>query len=398
MAAHAQRKHAILSASSAGRWLACTPSARLEEKFLQSNPEKPSEYSEEGTLAHELAELTLRLNLGEIDITAFGKENKKLLGHRFFKEEMLDYVDGYVSCVLQKYSEAHEQDSGAVILLESKLDFSHIVEQGFGTGDVVILHSDTVTIIDLKYGKGVKVDAQNNPQLRLYGIGAAGVAELYGKVDKVEMIIVQPRLDHISTELLTIEELNQWADEVVKPSAEKAYLGEGEQVTGSHCKFCKVKGICRAYADQQLALARYEFKDPYLMSDNEVAEVYRYSSMIQDWANAVAEYMLDQALKGKKFEGFKVVEGTSKRTWASESRTEDTLNNMGYAPYEYMNSKLKGITDIKKLVGAAAFVEKIEPLIVKPDGKPTLVPDSDPRLPYGVSQIENDFGKGGEND
>lgn len=391
--AHSERQHAILSASSAERWLSCTPSARLEEKFNQSNPKKSSVHADEGTLAHEFAELKLRYILGRLNENTFAKEFKKIVKSELFKPEMADYVDGYVQFVLDKFAEAQEEDPLAEILLESKLDFSNYVENGFGTGDVVIYAKKVVIIIDLKYGKGVQVDATNNPQLRLYGIGAANLFTLYQEVKGVAMYIVQPRLNSVSAEAMPYEELIEWADSVVKPTAEKAYIGEGEQVAGKHCKFCAVKGLCRAFADANLGLAKHEFKDPQLLSPSEIANVYNYIPMLQDWANAVGEYMLTRMLAGDKFTGYKVVEGKSNRKWADDHKVTELLSSE-FDPKVFTTTKLKGIADIQTVVGKEFFNAKLADLVVKPEGAPTIAPDWDKRPEFGASQIERDFSSG----
>lgn len=388
--AHSERQHAILSASSAERWLSCTPSARLEERFNQSNPKKSSIHADEGTLAHELAELKLRYLLGRLDEKTFNKELKKIEKNELYKTEMADYVDGYVQFVLDKFALAQEEDPLAEILLESKLDFSNYVENGFGTGDAVIYANKVVMIIDLKYGKGVEVDASNNPQLRLYGIGAANLFSLYQEVKGVAMYIVQPRLNSVSAEALWHNDLIEWAETVVKPTAEKAYIGEGEQVAGKHCKFCAVKGLCRAFADANLELAKHEFKDPQLLSPSEIANVYNYIPMLQDWANAVGEYMLSSMLQGETFEGYKLVEGKSNRKWADDQKVTELLSSE-FDPRVFTTTKLKGIADIQTIVGKEFFAEKLASLVVKPEGAPTIVPDWDKRPEYKANQIERDF-------
>src|SRR5690606_33442378 len=276
------RKHAILSASGAHRWLNCPLSARLEEHF----PDEPSTYAEEVTKAHKLAEGIL---LDKIDEPA--------------PDEMFEHVSRYVEVVLEKLT------PGADLYVEQRLDFSPWVPEGFGTGDAVIVSDEAIEIVDLKYGKGVKVDAEENPQLRLYALGAYNQFGMIYNFDRVRMTIVQPRLDHVSTEKLSLKELLQWGEEI-KPIAQKAFKGEGEFNPGPHCRFCRARRSCRARAEAILQMARYEFRKPELLSDEEVAEILAQAEELAAWAKDVKDFALSHAyLHGVKIPGFKVVEG-----------------------------------------------------------------------------------------
>jgi len=345
------RKHAILSASGAHRWLNCPPSARLEEHF----PDEPSPYAEEGTKAHKIAEGIL---LDKIDEPA-DETN-----------EMFEYVSRYVEVVLEKWI------PGAQLYVEQRLDFSPWVPEGFGTGDAVIVSDDVLEIIDLKYGKGVQVDAEGNPQLRLYALGAYNEFGALYDFQTVRMTIVQPRLDHVSTEELSLDELLAWGERI-KPIAQQAYEGKGEFKAGPHCRFCKARRTCRARAEANLELARYEFRKPELLSIEEVAEILAQAEELAAWAKDVKEYALTQAYRhGVKFPGWKVVEGRSTRKITDEAALAERLAAEDIDPYKKV---LKGISELEKEMGRKRFAELAADLIEKPPGKPTLVPESDKR-------------------
>ena len=347
-----KRKHAILSASGAHRWLNCPPSARLEAEL----PDEVSEYAAEGTKAHKIAEGIL---LDKIDEPAPDEMN-----------EMFEYVSRYVEVVLEKWI------PGAQLYIEQRLDFSPWVPEGFGTGDAVIVSDDVLEIIDLKYGKGVQVSAENNPQLRLYALGAYNEFGTLYDFQTVRMTIVQPRLDHVSTEELTLDELLEWGEQI-KPIAKQAYEGKGEFKAGDHCRFCKARRTCRARAEANLELAKYEFKKPELLSVEDVAEILAQAEELAAWAKDVKEYALTQAYRhGVKFPGWKVVEGRSTRKITDEAALAERLAAEDIDPYKKV---LKGITELEKEMGRKRFAELAADLIEKPPGRPTLVPESDKR-------------------
>lgn len=388
---HSERKHALLSASGASRWINCTPSARLEEE----RPDPGSSvFAEEGTLAHEFADLELRIKTHVGDVGPRSKYRKwktqqeRLKKHKLFRNEMLDYVAIYTSYVLEQYMQACKENPGAIIKIEERTDFSYLVPEGFGTSDANIINDGVLEIVDLKYGKGLKVDALGNPQMRLYALGLLRKFDLVYDIHTVKMTIVQPRLDHIDTETLSVGELQKWSVETVKPAALRAYDGLGDQNPGSWCKWCRVKPVCRGLANHNLNLAKMEFADPHTLTDVEVVEVYKQSQLLVDWANSVATYMLDEAVQGKKWDGYKLVEGRSVRKWADEKKAIEELVK-SYKKDEILNTKLKGIGDIEKLAGKG----KVNHLLIKPPGKPTLAPESDKRPALGIDQAKKDFDK-----
>ena len=355
------KKHAVLAPSAAHRWLTCTPSARLEERF----PDETSSYAEEGTKAHKIAEGLLR---GEIDDPTPDEMN-----------DMLEHVGQYVEVVMEKLT------PGADLYVEQYLDFSPWVPEGFGTGDAVIVSDEAIEIVDLKYGKGVKIDAEGNPQLRLYALGAYNQFGALYNFDKVRVTIVQPRLDHISSEELTVEELLKWGEEI-KPIAQKAFKGEGEFNPGPHCRFCKARRSCRARAEYHMNLARYEFKEPALLSVEEIAEILKQADDLAAWAKEVKEHALTLAFRdGVKIPGWKVVEGRSTRKIADEAALAEKLAAEGVDPFKQV---LKTITELEKAVGKKRFNEIAAGLIEKPPGRPTLVEETDKRPEINRAAID----------
>lgn len=262
-------KHAVLSASSSHRWLNCPPSVRLEESFEKTT----SVFAEEGTLAHEIGEIKLRKELGQIKQKEYVDKLSECVNSDLYSKDMTDYVDIYVDTCLEKFNEAKAGTADAIAIIEQKLDFSKWVPDGFGTGDFVVIADGTMEICDLKYGKGVAVSAIDNPQMRLYALGAITEFEFLYDIQNVKMTIIQPRLDSISTDEITVDELLTWANEYVKPRAELAIKGEGKFCAGDHCKFCRAKAVCKARADKNLELAKYEFSEPNTLSNLEIADI-----------------------------------------------------------------------------------------------------------------------------
>lgn len=385
---HTDRAHALLSASGASRWLNCTPSARLEEKQQQSGS---SVYAREGTLAHELADLTLRYKLGMLDKKIFNAEVRTIEADDLYTEDMPYYVDMFVDVCLETHNAAVAKYGDATALVEEKLDYSHVVEKGFGTGDFLGASDHIIEVIDLKYGKGVMVDARDNAQLKMYGLGALPLFDMVYDITHVKLTIVQPRLDHYSTQTIPVQDLLDWAENEVKPKAKLAYKGEGTKYAGEWCGFCKVKGICETLAQQNLNLAKHEFKDPDLLTVEDLAAIKSQIPMLVDWAAAVDKYMLKEALAGNKIPGYKVVEGRSQRKWIDEDKVKEKLKSLKHPKSKYVTEKLGGIGQIEKLVGKANINKLLGEFIVKPPGKPTLALESDPRTGMGIEQAQLDF-------
>ena len=370
-----KREHAILSASGAHRWLKCTPSALLEEKY----PDTQSESASEGTFAHALGELKLREQLCQISETQYMDKIAEMQKDPFWSNALVEYVDEYVDYVLEQYNEALTHDDEAALLLEQSLDFSEYVPQGFGRGDAVIMSDGTMQIIDLKYGRNVAVRAEGNPQLRLYALGAIAELSCIYDIDSVVTSIVQPRNGGISAEFLTLQDLQAWG-ESIKPIAQKAIKGEGEIVPGAHCRFCKAAPRCRAMREQVESVAKVT-KPSAEMTDDEIAEVLEKAEGIISWLHKVQDYALKEARdNGQKWPGFKLVEGRSNRKYSDEEAIANVLSAEGYNEGQiYKPSSLIGMTDMQNLLGKKNFDELLGEYIVKPPGKPTLVPQSDKR-------------------
>lgn len=370
--------HALLSASGSARWMACTPSARLEEQF----PNTTSEYAEEGSFAHALADLKLsRAIANTIKPSAYKKRLAEMQKDPMYSPAMEEYIDQYVAQVSEIFMAAKKECKDTLVLLEQRLDFSEWVPGGFGTGDVVIISDGTLEVIDLKYGKGVPVSAEKNSQTRLYGLGAIATYMMLYDFLTVRMTIIQPRLDNISTEELRVDELMTWAQNKLKPKAQLAFAGEGEFCAGDHCKFCRAKATCRARAEANLELAKYDFQDAFLLSKEEIAAVLARADQLKTWATDIETYALEQTRDhGEKFPGWKLVEGRSNRKYADEKQVAETLTDAGYAENKiYKPKELLGITAMEKEIGKKKFGELLSDLVVKPAGKPTLVPENDKR-------------------
>ena len=361
--------HAILSASGAHRWLACTRSARIEAEL----PDNAGAAAAEGTLAHEVAEQRLKNFLTKEPITIKLDE---------IDAEMQEAVDLYVDTCMEKINEAWRESPDAEVHVEERLDFSEWVPEGFGTGDMVIMSDEYIEVIDLKYGKGVPVSAVGNPQMRLYALGLyAKYGALYG-ADKVRMTIVQPRLDSISSDELTVKELLAWGNDVVGPKAQLAWKGKGNFVAGDHCRFCKARATCRKLAEYELEGIKEDTR-PAQLTDIEIAEIVQRADAIKKWLTSVEEFALQQALDGTEWPGLKVVAGRSVRKITDAERAAELLTSGGYTDI-YKPQELKTLTALEKLVGKKKLADILADVIDKPAGKPTLVPESDKRPPMEI--------------
>ena len=382
-------QHALLGASKAGQWINCPPSARLQESVSDTR----SDYAQEGTVAHSLAEIKLRSRITKCNTKqrkALVAEYDKIKANKFYGPEMEEAVKVYVDQVEERFMMAKARSSDAVVLLEERLDFTEWVAEGFGTGDVVLIADGVLEVIDLKYGKGVPVSALNNPQIRLYGLGAWwGYNYLYS-IDEVHMTIIQPRLDSVSTDIMPLQELLVWADLVVKPAAVLAYAGEGDFCSGDHCRWCKVKGNCRARADKNMEVLAHEFQDPALMSNEEIGSILFITEQLKAWAKDVENYASDQALNGKPIPQWKLVEGRSNRSISDKDAAIVIFKESALDAEKYLKPQdLLGIGELEKRIGKKEFAELLGALIVKPEGKPTLVPETDKRAE--MNSVDKDF-------
>lgn len=378
-----ERTHALLAPSSASRWLACTPSAKMEDKF----PSIDTPATIEGTRAHKWAEY----KLCEAQGLKGGPEPVELYDG---DPEMEEHAENYADFVGGLVTLARANTPDAEVLTEVPLDLTAYVPEGYGTADAVIVGDGCLYVIDYKYGKGVKVSAEQNPQMKLYALGVLDIYEMVYGIETISMNIYQPRLGNISTCDITVAELKQWAEEVLKLAAEKAFAGEGELVTGSHCRFCRASAVCRQQAIESASLfERLSAKDTATLTNAEVAEVLTDREKIAAWLKSVEDYALRQALAGEEIQGFKLVAGRSVRRFSDADAVEARLLENGYdAALIYKPRELLGISEMEKLVKKSNFMPLLGDLVIKPEGKPTLVPDSDnrPALSPTTSAI-NDF-------
>lgn len=368
--------HAILSASASSRWLHCTPSARLERKF----PDASSPYALEGSRAHERAEYFLNRFLKTGDSNVLIREDV----------EMNDAVQAYVNICVEKINEARTASPDAQIKVEQRLDFSRWVPEGFGTGDTVMVSDKYFEIVDLKYGKGVPVSAINNSQMRLYALGIyEAFGYLYG-ADEVRMTIVQPRLDSVSTETISVDDLLTWGEEV-KKKAKIAFAGKGDFCAGDHCRFCKARNTCRAHAEYELKNVKEDLQTAEL-EDFEISDILLRAKGIKTWLDGLESYALGKALDGYDWPGMKLVEGRSNRKITDDVIAANNLMNAGFGAEEiYKPQALRSITDLEKLCGKKMFSELMSGVIEKPPGKPTLVSADDKRQAIELQNVKNDF-------
>lgn len=367
--------HAILSPSSSERWINCPPSAKEN-----AGGDTGSSYAQQGSEAHLMAEWKV----------------KKALGHKvrdptdeleYFNEEMEECTDAYCEFVMDQVQTAKETCPDPLVLVEQRLDFTRWVAESFGTADCICVADGTMTVVDFKYGLGVLVDAENNSQMRMYALGALNLFESLYDIQSVRMIIFQPRRDNISTAEVTKEELLGWAEEVLIPAAALAAKGEGDYSAGKHCQFCKIKATCRKRAEYNLQMAQYDFAVPDTLADDEISMILDRADTFIGWVNDVKSYALEQAIGGKQYPGFKVVEGRSNRRYTDGDAVAAAVTEAGFDPYE---RKLMGVTAMTKMLGTKKFNTLLGSLIEKPKGKPTLVPESDKRPAWTIDDFKEE--------
>lgn len=373
-------KHAVLGASKAHQWLACPPSVRFEERFPA--PES-SEAAEEGRVAHKLAEHHLAKALEYKKLTTPASFRKDPL----YRPAMEEHVEAYCDAVMEVVNGLRQKNVVPAVYLEQELDLSTIIPEGFGTADCIVIADGKIHVFDFKYGRGVPVEAEENPQLKLYALGVIQEFDCLYDISAAVLHIVQPRLGSITEWEVSREVLEKWGQYVVRPIAEKAFNGDGEFCAGEdQCRFCNAKNACRAYNNYMLDQAKERFNElgderlPNELSPEEIAKLLGSVEAIKRWANSVAEYAQDQAINhGVHWPGYKLVEGMSRRKITEEEKVITILDDKGFTTDKIC--KLKGITDLEDLVGAKMLNDLIGDYIVKPPGKPTLVPESDKRQP-----------------
>lgn len=372
---HSEREHALLSPSSSSRWLNCTPSARLAENAEN----KSSVYAEEGTLFHEICEYCLaQWNAGVWEPDPFGEELPELkddhLMHPLFKQEMFKHARNYCDFVMNENYNLEKSDGACKLLLEEKVDISEYAPECFGSVDCQLVGRDTLIVIDLKYGEGVKVYAERNTQMMLYALGA-----IKGKpsIKTIRLVIAQVRLNHFDVWEISANDLLQWADKVLKPTAKKAFAGKGEQKMGDWCGFCPVKAQCRKQYEAVVNdFDKYEY--PELLTEDEICDLIEKIDKYKGWLESVNKFVYDEALRGHKWKGYKLVAGRSSRVITDEEAIRQDLLTKKYLEDEIFNIKLKGIGDLEKLVGKKQFSALYGQYVKSKPGNPKLVPDSAP--------------------
>lgn len=377
-------QHALLSASGSHKWLHCTPSARLEEKM----PEQESVYANEGRLAHEIGELKLKkLFTDPMGPKKYKNALKKLRENPLYQDEMDRYTDTYTEHIA---GIIHSFSAPPYIAIEKRLDYSQYAPEGFGTGDCIIIGGNTLHVIDLKYGKGVPVSAKDNPQMKLYALGAFTEYSFLYQIERISMTIIQPRLDNISNDVITIEDLLNWGAEIF-PIAQKAFFGEGEHVPGEWCRFCRAKALCRARSDFNMALDEYKQINPALITNDEIGRILQKAKDLAAWVKDLEEYALSELLKGNQVEGWKAVEGRSNRRFINQDEAFAVVKANGVDEAMLYERKPITLTAVEKLLGEKRFNELLAAHVEKPKGSPTLAPISDKREEWKRQGAAEDF-------
>ena len=380
---HGNRSHARLNASSSHRWMMCPPSVKLSEQFA----DKPSPYAEEGTFLHELCELKLHRYLGDMSSDLIEEQYAEHRDNDFYSDEAESVTDEYVAFCIETIEAVRLSCPDPLIMVEHRLDYSEYVPEGFGTGDLVIVADGAIEVIDFKGGRGVRVDANQNSQLMLYGLGALLEFDPLYDIHTVRMTIVQPRLSNTSTYEITAQELIRWAETEVRPKAMLAYEGAEEFCAGEWCRFCKARYTCRKRSEYHMRLAEHDFRQPDLLSDEEIADILPVADSLNSWVQDLLAYATQAAVNGKSWPGYKLVAGRTVRKYTSEAEVIKAATEAGYT--DIYKTTLLGVGDLEKRMGRKRFGEVLGKFIIKPAGAPTLVPETDARKPY--SDAASDF-------
>ena len=380
---HTNRAHARLNASSSHRWMMCPPSVKLSEQF----EDKPSTYAEEGSFLHELCELKLHRYLGDMAMEAVEAQYAEHRDSEFYSDEAESVTDEYVAFCIETIEAVRSSCHDPLIMVEHRLDYSEYVPEGFGIGDLVIVADGVIEVIDFKGGRGVRVDANRNSQLMLYALGALLEFDPLYDIHHVRMSIVQPRLNNLSSYEMEADELLRWAETEVRPKALLAYAGKGEFCAGEWCRFCKARYTCRKRSEYHMRLAERDFKQPDLLSDEEIADILPVAESLNSWVQDLMAYATQEAVDGKHWPGYKLVAGRTVRKYTSEAEVIKAATDAGYT--DIYKTTLLGVGDMEKRLGRKKFSEVLGKYVVKPQGTPTLVPETDPRKPY--SDAAGDF-------
>lgn len=369
--------HARNSPSALHRTLNCPPSLVLGEQFQ----DEESQYAAEGSAGHALAEHLIKKHL---------KQRTKRPVSDYYSDDLMEAVEDYVAFVIEKIEDAKRECKSPLFSVEQRVDISEYSPDCFGTADMVIVTDKVAHVIDLKLGRGVEVSAEENPQLMAYGLGVLEMAEMLYDIETVRLTIFQPRINNFSTWDITPNALKTWGEEILKPRSAMALAGAGEFQAGSWCRFCKARNQCRARAEEFLRLAKMEFRQPALLSDDEIAKIISVSDELAKWAADVYAYAQDQAIThGKEWNGYKLVEGRSNRKYSSDDEVAEAAKAAGYT--DIYKKTLIGVTEMERLMGKKEFARILGKLVYKPAGKITLVPDTDKREAIKKTTATADF-------
>lgn len=395
MAKVVEREHALLSASSSHKWLNCPPSARLEDAL----PDSKSGAADEGTLAHAICELKLKKLFTDKNMSTrtFNSRMKKLTENELYNPEMDRFTEEYVDYIKEL---AFSMETTPTIVVEKRIDYSTYAPEGFGTGDCILLRGDELHIIDFKYGKGVAVSAEDNPQLKLYALGAMAEYGILYPVSKVTLHIIQPRLRSFTSWEISAADLLAWGEEI-KPLAQQAYEGNGEFKQGSWCDscFCKISGTCRCRAEENMKLMDDAInpitgavRQPAELSNEEIGEILKKAQFLKSWVTKLEKHALNTLVSGGEIPGWKLVEGRSNRAFTDTDAAIAAAINAGFDRALFYEEKPITLTAMEGVLDKETWKTVIAPFVVKPPGSPTLVPADDKRPEYKVNTAAEAFG------
>lgn len=371
-------KHSRLGPSGAERWIHCPPSVALTE----SMPDEQTVFAAEGTAAHALAEYKV--------CCALHLPHEKRPASDFTSDEMEECTDDYCRYVCDLAETEMTEGRHPLVLVEEHVDFDAYVPGGFGRCDFLLVSEGRLHIVDFKYGRGVVVQAEKNAQMMLYALGAYLKYDCVYEIQEITMTIFQPRIQNISTWTTTAKELQDWAENVVKPAAQKACKGLGEYQAGPWCRFCLARATCRARAQHNLSLAKHEFRSPDLLTDTEIVEVLAKADELKRWCEDVYAYAQNAAAsEGRHFEGFKLVRGRSTRKFLDPDLAEKAAKEAGFT--DIYRTSLITLTGFEKLMGKDRFREILGPYVTREEGKLSLVPASDKRPEVNTDNANQDF-------
>lgn len=380
------RKHAILPPSGGKRWITCTPSARIEETF----PEESSEYADEGSLAHDLAEALIKEHFKITNALHLVKALERIQYHALYKKEMFGFCYEFMMFVIEEFNKALSVDPNAQIFVEQELPLGDYIEEGFGHIDIYIVYGNTIVVIDFKYGMGVPVTAEENEQMKIYALAVHSDVSLTHDIENIKLVIYQPRIDNVSEWTVSAKDLLLWAAAVLVPAAKLAFAGEGVMVAGIHCRFCRARAVCKVNADYNLSLLKYNFMKPQFLKDHEIYDVLQKAEALKAWIGYVNKYALSRALQGHDWPGMKLIEGRSNREYIDEEKVVEAVKKQGFTEDKIYEKSIVPITRMTALLGTKNFNVLLKDLIRKPKGAPVLVPSYVSGKPW-ISEKQDDL-------